>query len=122
MRVLTELPSQHQVLTALMQKTCRTRLSGSSNSVVPRKKSDEPGSDECAAPMAKRFRVNDTENGPGEIPIPAAHSDQVLAASGQQRSNAEESCELDTDDRGGERAARLALVEQVVLQLHRTPR
>ena len=86
-------------------------------------KIDEPGSDECAAPMAKRSRVNDTENDPGEILIPAAHSDQVLAAPGQKRSSPEESCEMDTDDTGGERVARRArqaLVEQVVLQLHRT--
>ena len=99
------------------------KTSGSSNSMVP-PKSDEPGSDECAAPMAKRSRVNDTENDPGEILIPAAHSDQVLAAPGQKRSSHEESCEMDSDDTGGERVARRArqaLVEQVVLQLHMTP-
>ena len=74
--------------------------------------------------MAKPCRANDTENDPGEIPLSAAHSDQVVAASGQKRSCPEESCEMDTDDTGGERAARracLPLVEQMVLQLHRTP-
>ena len=99
------------------------KTSGSSNSMVP-SKSDESGSDECAAPMAKRSQVNDTENDSGEILIPAAHSDQVLAAPGQKRSRPVESCEIDTDDTGGERVARRArqaLVEQVVLQLHRTP-
>ena len=73
--------------------------------------------------MAKPCRANDTENDPGEIPLSAAHSDQVVAASGQKRSCPEESCEMDTDDTGGERAARracLALVEQMVLQLHGT--
>ena len=58
-------------------------MSGSSNRVVPTK-SDVPGSDECAAPMAKRSGANDTENDPGEVPVPAAHSDQVVAASGQK--------------------------------------
>ena len=57
------------------------KTSGSSNSMLP-PRSDEPGSDECAAPMAKRSWVNDTDNNPGEFPIPAAHSGQVLAASG----------------------------------------
>ena len=47
-------------------------------------KSDEPGSDECAAPVAKRCRASDTEYDLGEFPIPAAHSDQVVAASGQK--------------------------------------
>ena len=56
------------------------KTSGSSSSMVP-PKSDEPGSDECAARMAKRSQANDTENNPGEIPVPAAQSDQVLAAS-----------------------------------------
>ena len=63
--------------------------------------------------MTKRSRVNGTENDPGEIPIPAAHSDQVMAASGKKRSSPEESCEMVTDDTGGERAAlraRLALI------------
>ena len=55
------------------------KTSGSSNSMVP-PKSDEPGSDECAAPMAKRSRVNDTENDPGEILIPAAHSRSSLGS------------------------------------------
>ena len=53
-------------------------------------KSDEPGSDECAAPVAKRCRASDTEYDLGEFPIPAAHSDQVVAASGQRRSSPEE--------------------------------
>ena len=99
------------------------KTSGSSSSMVP-PKSDEPGSDDCAAPKAKLSRANDIENDPGEIPIPAAHSDQVVTASGQKRSSSEESCEMDTDDTGGERAARrarLVLVEQMVLQLHRRP-
>ena len=74
--------------------------------------------------MVKRSRANDTDDVPAEFPIPAAHSDQVVAASGQKSPRPEESCEMDTDDAGGERAARrarLALVEQMVLQLHRTP-
>ena len=74
-------------------------------------------------PWRNVFWVNDTKNDPGEFPFPAAHSDQVVTTSGQQISSPEESCEMDTDDTGGERAARrarLALVEQVVLQLHRT--
>ena len=74
--------------------------------------------------MAKRPKAHDAENDQGEIPFPAAHFDQVVAASEQKRSSPEESCEIDTDDTGGERPARracLALVEQMVLQLHRTP-
>ena len=81
-------------------------------------KCDEPISDECDAPMAKRSRANDTEEAPGEIPIPAAHSAQVAAVPGQKRSSPEESCEMGTDGAGGERAARrarLALVEEMVL-------
>ena len=82
----------------------------------------EPGSDECAALVAKRSLANDVGHDPGEILIPAAHSDQVATASDQKRSGTEGSCEMDTDDTGGARAARrarLALVEQMVLQLHR---
>ena len=99
------------------------KTSGSSRSLVA-PKSDEPGSDACAAPMVKRSWVNDTENDPGEISVPAAHPGPVLAAPGQKRSSPEESCDMDTDDTGGERAAhraRLALISQVVLQLHRMP-
>ena len=51
--------------------------------------------------MATRSRVNDTENDSSEIPIPATHSDQVLAASGQKSSSTEESCKIDTEDTGG---------------------
>ena len=94
---------------------------GSSSSVVP-PKGYEPSSDECAVPVAKRSLANDVGHDPGEIPIPAAHSDQLATASGRKRSGTEESCEMDTDDSGGARAARrarLALVEQMVLQLHR---
>ena len=95
---------------------------GSSSSVVP-PKSDEPSSDECAVPVAKRSWANDVGRDPGEIPIPAAHSDQVATASGQKRSGTEESCEMNTDDTGGARPARrarLVLVQQMVLQLYRT--
>ena len=101
----------------------KDKTSGTSGSMVSRK-CDEPGSDECDAPMAKLSRANDTDEVPGEIPIPGAHSAQVAAAPGQKRSSPEESCEMGTNGAGGERAARrarLALVEQVVLQLHRTP-
>ena len=84
-----ELLPQHQVMTALMLKTCRTGCRVSSSSVVP-PKSDELGSDECAAPVAKRCRASDTEYDIGEFLIPAAHSDQVVAASGQRRSSPEE--------------------------------
>ena len=94
---------------------------GSSSSVVPTK-GYEPSSDECAAPVAKRSLANDVGHDPGEIPIPAAHSDQLATASGRKRSGTKKSCEMDTDDSGGARAARrarLALVEQMVLQLHR---
>ena len=73
------------------------RMSGSSSSMVP-PSGDEPGSDECAAPVAKRCRAKNTENDLGEIPIPAAHSGQVVAASGQRRSSPEESCVMDTED------------------------
>ena len=92
----------------------------SSSSVVPTK-GDEPGSDECAAPVAKRSRAKDVGHDPGEVPVPAAHSDQVVTVSDQKRSGTEESCEMDTDDTGARaaRRARLALVEQMVLQLHR---
>ena len=86
----------------------KDKTSGTSSSMVP-PKCDEPGSDECDAPIAKRSRAKDTEH----VPTP-----------GQKRSSPEESCEMGTDDAGGERAARrarLALVEQMVLQLHRTP-
>ena len=64
-----------------------------------------------------------TEDVAGEIPIPTTHSDEVVVTSGQKRSSPEESCEMDVDGTGGERAARrarLALVEQMVLHLHRT--
>ena len=57
--------------------------SGSSSGMVPLK-SEEPGSDECVTPMARRPLANDTDNDQGEIPIPAAYSDQVLAAPGQK--------------------------------------
>ena len=55
-------------------------------------------------------------NDPGEIHIPAAHSDQVVAASGQKRSSPEEPCKMDTDDTGGERDV---LVAHVWLSLSR---
>ena len=86
----------------------KDKTSGTSSSILP-PKCDEPGSDECDAPMARRSRAMDTEH----VPTP-----------GQKRSSPEESCEMGTDDAGGERAARrarLALVEQMVLQLRGTP-
>ena len=46
--------TQHQVLTALMHKTCRTRRRGCSNIMVP-PKSDEPDSDECAGQMIPKM-------------------------------------------------------------------
>ena len=69
--------------------------------------------------MAKRPKANDAENDQGEIPLPAAHFDQVVAASEHKRSTPEITCEMDADDTESERAtrrARLALVEQVVFQ------
>ena len=90
------------------------KTSGISNIMVP-PKSDEPGLDECAGQMIPKMI---------QVKFRSQHSDQVVAASGQKRSSPEESCAMDTDDTGVERAARrarLALVEQVVLLLHRTP-
>ena len=73
--------------------------------------------------MVKRSRANDTDDVPGEFPIPAAHSDQVGAASGQKSPRPEESCEMTptTQDVSVLLVARVWLVEQMVLQLHRTP-
>ena len=56
---------------------------GSSSSVVP-PKGDEPSSDECAAPVAKRSQVNFVGRDPGEIPI---KSRQPLVERGHAQKN-----------------------------------
>ena len=79
-------------------------------------KSDVPGSGECAAPPSQRSRVS--ESVAGEIPIPEAESSPVPTVTSEKRSSPEESTEMETADRGEERAARrsrLALIEQMVL-------
>ena len=96
----------------------KTASSPSSSAGIPMK-SDVPGSGECTVPPSQLARVS--EGVVGEIPIAEAESSPVPAATSEKRSSPEDFTEMETDERGEERAARrsrLALIEQMVLQLH----